>query len=73
MENQLEVRITVDAKDITTVYKAADVLKVHYVTVYRMVKRGLLHAIPIGDQTYLSIKEVNQLKEKRDKENTKIK
>ena len=69
MENKNEsVRITVDVKDITTCYKAAETLGVHFATVYRMIKRGILHAIPIGDQDYLSIKEVEQLKKTRDEE-----
>ncbi|MDD5060752.1 MAG: helix-turn-helix domain-containing protein [Candidatus Marinimicrobia bacterium] len=67
MDKKPQVKITVDAADITTCYKAAEILGVHYVTIYRLVKRGVLHSIPIGDQTYLSIKEVEKLKEDREK------
>lgn len=72
MENQSNPT-TVDISDITTAYKAADILKVHFSSIYRMMKRGVLHPIIISGQLRLSIKEVNELKEKRDKENIKIK
>jgi len=64
----LKMQITIDASDLTTCYKAANYLKVHWTTIYRLIQRGELRAYPIGNQKYLSIKEVEQLKEKRDEE-----
>jgi excisionase family DNA binding protein len=66
MESKTQVKIIVDANDLVTVPKAADIIGVHFATVYRLIKKNLLHGIYIGEQVYLSVKEVEQFKSVRD-------
>lgn len=58
--------IVFKAEDLTTALEAAKYLDVHFTTVYRWMKDGTLHAVPIAGQNYLSIDEVRALKKKRD-------
>ena len=58
--------IVFKAEDLTTALEAAKYLGVHFTTVYRWMKDGILHPVPIAGQHYLSIDEVRSLKKKRE-------
>jgi len=58
--------IMVRAEDLTTVLEAAKYLGVHFSTVYRWMNKGKLHPIHIAGQDYLSVSEVEKLKQKRE-------
>ena len=62
---------TVDPEKLMTGRQAADIIGVHFTNVYRMIKRGELRGIPIGGQLFLSIEEVNKLKDERAKKSKK--
>jgi len=59
-----KVKIILETDDLTTVLEAAKYLGVHFATVYRWIKAGKLHPIPIAGQDYLATDEVRALKEK---------
>ena len=59
-----KVKIILETDELTTVLKAAKYLGVHFATVYRWIKAGKLHPIPIAGQDYLATDEVKALKEK---------
>jgi len=61
----MPLQLIINSDDITTALDAAKILGVHFVTVYRWMKNGKLHSIPIGGQNYLSIDEIRALKDKR--------
>ena len=63
--------IILKAEDLTTALEAAKYLGVHFTTVYRWMKDGMLHPIPIAGQRYLSIDEVKFLKKKREVKQSK--
>jgi excisionase family DNA binding protein len=67
MENKdSQMKITIDASDLTTCTKAAQTLGVQRSSVYRMIDRKVLRGHPIGGQMFVSVEEVNRLKEERD-------
>ncbi|MBA7678011.1 hypothetical protein ES703_86278 [subsurface metagenome] len=59
-----KVKIILETDEITTVLEAAKYLDVHFTTVYRWIKAGKLHPIPIAGQDYLATDEVKALKER---------
>ncbi|MBA7586377.1 hypothetical protein ES708_28375 [subsurface metagenome] len=59
-----KVKIILETDELTTVLLAAKYLGVHFATVYRWIKAGKLHPIPIAGQDYLATDEVKALKEK---------
>jgi len=59
-----KVKIILETDELTTVLEAAKYLGVHFATVYRWIKAGKLHPIPIAGQDYLATDEVRALKEK---------
>jgi len=66
--DMLKPTILFTPDDLTTVLEATKYLDVHFTTVYRWIKKGVLHPVHIAGQDYLSIDEVKTLKEKRDGE-----
>ena len=56
------VRIVLETDELTTVLEAAKYLGVHFTTVYRWMRAGKLHPIPIAGQDYLATDEVKALK-----------
>ncbi len=62
-----KVKIILETDELTTVLVAAKYLGVHFATVYRWIKAGKLHPIPVAGQDYLATDEVRALKEKMSK------
>ena len=56
--------VTLETDKLISIPKAAKILGVHFTTLYRRVKRGELHQIRIGDQTYLDVAQVKEMKNK---------
>ena len=61
-----KVKIILETDELTTVLEAAKYLGVHFATVYRWIKAGKLHPIPIAGQDYLATDEIKTLKKKMD-------
>ena len=64
MEMQKPQVITLETDKLISIPTAAEFLGVHFTTLYRRVKRGELHQIRIGGQTYLDVEQVEQMKNK---------
>ena len=62
MEMQMPQVVTLETDKLISIPRAAKILGVHFTTLYRRVKRGELHQIRIGGQTYLDVEQVEQLK-----------
>ena len=59
--------ITVEVHDALTHKEAAAILGVSIMTVWRWVRDGKLHAVRIGDYTYISRSAVEKVKAEREK------
>ena len=53
--------ITLETDKLISIPKAAEIIGVHFTTLYRRVKRGELHKIIIGGRTYLYVEQVKEM------------
>ncbi|TET43146.1 MAG: DNA-binding protein [Dehalococcoidia bacterium] len=60
-----KTQIILETAQLTSIPKAAEILGVHFVTVYRWVKDGKLNVFHIGNQTYLDIDEVKEMAKRK--------
>jgi excisionase family DNA binding protein len=53
--------VSVNPAELTTALEAAKLLKIHFSTVYRWIKTGILHPVYIAGQGYLYKNEVQAI------------
>jgi len=61
-----EIRIPRDK--LLSVPQAAKKLDVHHSTVYRWIEAGTIHPIRINNRRYVTVEDVEAIKEKRERE-----
>ena len=44
-----------------TVYETADILRVHYQTIFNMIRRGDIHAVKVGRQWRITDEEIERI------------
>ncbi|MBA7678041.1 hypothetical protein ES703_86312 [subsurface metagenome] len=60
-----KTKVTFTTDELMPVAQAARELQVHIATVYRWIKKEILHPCRIGNQVYLNVNEVRALKDQR--------
>ncbi len=56
-------KIVVTTGDVVTVPRAAKELGVHHTTIYRWIEKGKIRPFRIGDQVFITIADLEALKE----------
>lgn len=60
------IKLPVLSPDLLTIRQAAKELGVHLATAYRWVERGKLYTFRFGDQVFVHMDQVRELKEKKE-------
>ncbi|GAI35545.1 unnamed protein product [marine sediment metagenome] len=60
--------IRIPRENLLSLPQAAKKLDVHHATVYRWVEAGKLHPIRINSRKYLTVQDVEAMKERRERE-----
>ena len=57
-----KTKVEITTEDLLSIPQAAKELGVHFTTVYRWIHKGRLYPFRIGNQVYITSKEVEELK-----------
>ena len=61
-----KTKITISTDDLVSVPQAAKELGVHFATLYRWIKKGIIRPFRIGGQVFLTVEDLKTLKEQRE-------
>jgi len=56
-----KTQVVLESNQLVPIPRAAEILGVHFTTIYRWVKKGKLHIIQIGNQTYLDAAQIKKM------------
>ena len=68
MTSQQKAEIRIPREELLSIPQAAKKLGVHHATVYRWVEAGKIHPIRINSRRYLTVQDVEAMKERRERE-----
>jgi len=58
-------KVTITTQDLVTIPQAAKELGVHFTSVYRWIRKGIIRPFQVGSQVFITATDLNALKKER--------